>query len=655
MPARRIALAALSIFSGPVLAEAPAGLEDGGLYFETEATGAVPATRLATEFDIRVSGMVARVSVRQRFRNDGSEWVEGIYVFPLPDDAAVDTLTMEIGDRRIEGEISEREQARQTYARARAAGQQASLVEQERPNLFTTSVANIAPGQEIVIEIGYLQTAGFEADRFELRVPMTFTPRFTPRGVQDAPRIASPVRSARDNTTHGARIDIAIDAGMPLAEAASSSHVLTTSTNGTRARLTTGSGPVPMDRDLVVGWRVVADQTPRVAGFTETVGGESFTLLMFMPPATTALPATTPREVVFVIDTSGSMEGNSLARARTALQSALDRLTPADRFNVIEFNNEAQPLFEAPVPLGPQALEDAHRFVSRLRADGGTNIASALTTALGQRQTPGFLRQIVFITDGSVGNEPAVFETIRRGLGDARLFTVGIGTAPNTHFMRKAAQFGRGSYSHIARAEEVEPAMDRLFSKLEHVALTDIEIDWPQSVEAYPERIPDLYLGEPVVVTARAGTLDRKLSIEAAGRITAYPWNERIDIAPGNATGIASIWARRKIETLLDRRLDGVSEDTIRPAVIDVALAYGMLSPYTSLVAVDRTPELTRTARLRREAVGSLAPAGTAGARFANFPPTATRAELYQLIGTLMTAMLIGLGGIARLTARRHA
>jgi Ca-activated chloride channel family protein len=655
MPAPRIALAAVFAFSGPLLAQVAPGLEDAGLYFTTAASAVVPATRLTTEFDIEVSGIVARVSVRQRFRNDGSEWVEGVYVFPLPDDAAVDRLTMEIGDRRIEGEIFEREQARQTYERARAAGQQASLVEQERPNLFTTSVANIAPGQEIVIEIGYLQTASFDAGRFELRVPMTLTPRFTPGGVPDAPRIVSPVRSARGNATHGATVEIAIDAGMPLAEAASSSHELTANTNGTRARLTTGSRSVPMDRDLVVGWQIVADQTPRVAAFTETVGSETFTLLMFMPPATTALPETTPREVVFVIDTSGSMEGNSIARARTALQSALGRLTSADRFNVIEFNNEARALYETPVALGPQTLEDARRFVSRLEANGGTNIASALAAALGQQRATGFLRQIVFITDGSVGNEPALFEMIRRDLGDARLFTVGIGTAPNTHFMRKAAQFGRGSYSHIARAEEVEPGMDRLFTKLEHVALTDIEIDWPESVEVYPERIPDLYRGEPVVVAARAGALDRKLSVEASGRIASYSWNERVDIAPGDAGGIASIWARRKIESLLDRRLDGAGEDTIRPAVIDVALAYGMLSPYTSLVAVDLTPEMTRTARLRREALGSLPPAGAAGARFANFPATATNAELYQLIGTLLTAILIGLGGIARLTARRDA
>lgn len=653
MPSLRIALAALLLLPGPVRAQLPAGLDGSGLHLTTPAAGYTAATQLATEIDIEVTGIVARVEVRQRFRNPGNDWVEGVYVFPLPDDAAVDTLAMEIGDRRIEGEIQEREQAKQTYERARAAGQQASLVEQERPNLFTTSVANIAPGQEIAIEIGYLQTASFDEGRFELRVPMTLTPRFDPGGVPDAPRIRARVRSAGAGDSHRASIAVMIDAGMPLAAAESASHRLESSTDGTSVRLSSAASTLPMDRDLVVTWRVVSDQTPRVAAFTETIGDESFVLLMFMPQSADGFAQATPREVTFVIDTSGSMGGNSIARARTALQSALGRLTPADRFNVIEFNDDARAVFDAPVPLDPQSLAAARRFVSGLSADGGTNIGAAIVAALGQAAASGFLRQIVFITDGSVGNEPELFQLIRNGLGTARLFTVGIGTAPNTHFMRKAAQFGRGSYSHIARAEDVEPGMDSLFTKLEHVAVTDIGIDWPDGFEAYPERIPDLYHGEPVVVAARADdSMTGSLALEASGRIAFYEWSQRIDVLPGVAAGVSSIWARRKIEALLDRRLDGESEDSIRMAVLEIALAHGMLSPYTSLVAVDRTPEITRNAAFKRESLGNLAPAGAADARFAVLPGTATAASLYQLFGIVLTALLIGLVGIMRLMAK---
>jgi Ca-activated chloride channel family protein len=643
-------LAALLVAPLTLRAQLPAGVDDGGLWLSNPAGGYTPATRLNSEFAIAVTGIVGRVTLRQRFRNTGSEWVEGIYVFPLPDDAAVDRLTLEIGNRRIEGEIQEREQAKRTYDQARAAGQQASLVEQERSNLFTTSVANIAPGQEIVIEIGYLQTASFDDGQFELRVPMTLTPRFNPATVSDAARIAPPFRRATNGNSHQATIGMTIDAGMPLAEAGSPSHVLTARGSGERYRLSTPD-PVPMNRDLVVSWRVVADQTPRVAAFTESIGDDSYLLLMFMPPATASLIRTTPREVIFVIDTSGSMEGNSMARARTALQSALGRLTPSDRFNVIQFNNAAHALFPEPAALGPQSLEAARSYVSGLQADGGTNIASALTLALGQPAMSGFLRQIVFITDGSVGNEAELFEMIRSNLGASRMFTVGIGTAPNTLFMRKAAQFGRGSYSHIARAEDVEPGMDQLFTKLEHVALTDIEIDWPDAAEIYPERIPDLYHGEPVVVAVRTTTPARSgVEAETSGRIGVYDWSERIRVTPGEAPGVASIWARRKIESLLDQRLRGEGENVIRNAVLEVALAHNMLSPYTSLVAVDRTPDLTRTAALRREALGNLPPDD---GRMASFPDTATNAEFLQLIGTLLTALFLGLAGIARLQRRR--
>jgi Ca-activated chloride channel family protein len=650
MPNPRIALAAILIPAVAVHAQPP-DFSEGGLFLRTPTVQYQQATQLKTEVDIDVVGIVARVSVKQRFRNQSADWVEGIYVFPLPDDSAVDELSMTIGSRRIEGEIQEREEAKKTYEQARAAGQHASLVEQERPNLFTTSVANIAPGQEIVIDIGYLQTARYDEGLFSLRVPMTLTPRFTPPSVPDAARITPPVLVTDNPDSKRATIAITVDAGMPLAEIGSSSHALTSVYDGRRYELTTADASVPMDRDLVVDWRVVPDQTPRAAAFTETVAGESFVLLMFLPPTTAELPALTPRELIFVIDTSGSMSGTSIREARSALASGLDRLTSADRFNVVEFNSEARSLYAEPVVWTPQSSRKAHDFVHGLETNGGTNIAAAITAVLDQPTAPGFLRQIVFITDGSVGNEAKLFQMIHDELGDARLFTVGIGSAPNTHFMRKAAQFGRGTYSHIARAEDVDPRMSALFEKIGHVALKDIDVSWPNAVEVYPERVPDLYRGEPVVLAARMnGTLTRTISVDASGMVGPYGWTQRVDVVPGNSRGVASIWARRKIESLLDRKLEGDSPDSIRDAVVEVALAYGMLSPYTSLVAVDRTPEHTRNARLRREALGNLLPAGSDyGALRASLPATATDARWYQLIGIVIAALVLGLVGIWRL------
>jgi len=673
----RTALAAILIAAPLAHAQPVPEPDASGLFFQNSANQTQQATRLETEVSIDVFGIVARVAVKQRFRNQSDSWIEGIYVFPLPDDAAVDELTMVIGTRRIEGEIQEREQAKQTYERARAAGQQASLVEQERPNLFTTSVANIAPGEEIAIEIGYLQTAGYDQDEFSLRLPMTLTPRFIPdapgsipdglRGLQSAPRaparapsvadanrITPPMLPSGGSATHSATISISVEAGMPLSEIGSPSHQLTSTWDGRVYELTTGDRPVAMDRDLIVNWRVVPDQTPRVAAFTETLDHDSYVLLMFLPPTTAELPQPTARELIFVIDTSGSMGGTSIGQAKSALRSGLDKLNGADRFNVIEFNSDVQTLYSAPVAATVQSVQEARRFVSALSANGGTNIAAAITAALSQPVNVGYLRQIVFITDGSVGNESELFGMIQRDLADARLFTVGIGTAPNTHFMRKAAQFGRGAYSHIAEADQVEPGMRVLFDKLEHVALKDIELSWPEAFEVYPDRIPDLYRGEPVVVAARAfGPLTNAISLNATGTVGPYSWTQRIDVTPENSAGIASIWARRKIESLLDRKLDGEAETLIREAVIDVALTHGMLSPYTSLVAVDKTPSLTRNAELVREALGNMKPAGSEiGALLGIMPNTATDARWYRLIGASLAALLLGSFLVSRTNAR---
>jgi Ca-activated chloride channel family protein len=648
-----LALAALTI-AAPASAQFVPEPDDSGLFFVT-AGGYVPATRLESSFEIEVTGIVARVAVTQRFRNEGRDWVEGVYVFPLPDDAAVDELTLVIGNRRVEGEIQEREQAKRTYEQARDAGQQASLVEQERPNIFTTSVANIAPGEEIAIEIGYLQTAAYEDGQFSLRLPLTLTPRYIPPGsMPDAARVTPPIlplgRAARTGT-HRASIELVVDLGLPLAEIASPSHTLETERDGSRYRLTTGESSVPMDRDLVVNWRAADDQSPRIAAFTESFGGDSYALLMFLPPASANLPAPQPREILFVIDTSGSMNGESIRQARSALIAALGRLAPNDRFNIIAFNSNARARYTAPLEATPSTVQAAMQYVAGLQANGGTNISAALDVAFAQPGLDGMLRQIVFMTDGSVGNEAALFTRISNELGAARLFTVGIGTAPNTHFMRKAAEFGRGSFSHVARAEEVEPAMQRLFEKLEQVALTDITLDWSVDVEAYPARVPDLYRGEPVVVAARIdGRRASDLSVLAGGTVGPGTWSQHIEVEPGRSAGIAALWARRKIESLLDLRLDGVNPATIREDVLAVALEHGLLSPYTSLVAVDRTPERTREAWLRREALGNLPPAGADYGRFTRLPATATGSRWYQLLGIVLVALVLGLYGIWRLT-----
>ncbi|MFC6980728.1 VWA domain-containing protein [Microbulbifer taiwanensis] len=305
-----------------------------------------------------------------------------------------------------------------------------------------------------------------------------------------------------------------------------------------------------------------------------------------------------PREVVYVIDTSGSMSGNSIRQAKESLQLALSRLQPNDRFNVIEFNSDTRAFFPRPVAANSANIQQARSRVEGLQATGGTEMAPALRLALSQ-QMPGsdaLVHQVVFITDGAVGNERALFELIQQSLRDARLFTVGIGSAPNNHFMRKAAQFGRGSTVTIGDLGEVQERMQTLFTKLENPLATDLQLQWPQEllVDAYPKRVPDLYRGEPLQLVAKiqGGVLAGEVQLR--GRLAGQQFVHKLALKESDAdqgAGIGSLWARAKIEALRDQQLQsGEQSDagkTLRGQILQLALDHQLASPYTSFVAVE--------------------------------------------------------------------
>ena len=485
------------------------------------AHGYTTATLLNTHVDMDISGMVARVSVRQEFRNEGSEWVEGIYVFPLPDKAAVDRMRLHVGERFIEGEIQEKEQAKKTYEQAKQAGKKASLVQQQRANLFTTSVANVAPGELVVVEIEYLEDIRYEDGRFSIRFPMTLTPRYisgqalpdrlgsgwsadTDR-VPDASSITPPM--VTNSRGHKITLEANVNAGVPLEVIASRYHPVSVSEDGGLYSVRLSGAQIAMDHDFELVWRPVPSAAPRAMAFTESIGGKPYHLLMVMPPDDQqAPPLTMPREVIFIVDTSGSMHGVSISQAKRAVHLAIKALKPEDRFNVIEFNSITNALYSQTVEASSANVGNALAFVKQLQANGGTEMRPALTKALEAPSFETHLRQVVFITDGSVGYEDEMFSMIEEKLGNARLFTVGIGSAPNSWFMRKAAEAGRGSYTFISALHEVREKMEALFSKLEHPQVTGIDVQWPSGVivDGYPATVPDLYLGEPVTVKARA-------------------------------------------------------------------------------------------------------------------------------------------------------
>ncbi len=655
------------------------GVGCGSLLLPTAEPGLyLPAPALDTEVTIEVTGFVARTRVRQRFQNPAGEWVEGVYVFPLPDAAAVDTLRLRIGERTIEGQIHERRAAKQIYDDANREGKKAALVEQERPNVFTTSIAQLGPDEVVEVELEYQEELRFDQGTLHLRFPMVVGPRYVPRAspkpltpgfspltlphsvgmtlasgpgsADDAARISPPLLLARaaggDDAApiHPVRLSVALRAGFPVARLQSPSHAIDVRTLRPGDYEVSLAGPARADRDFALEWTPARGAEPQAAVFTEEWQGEFYSLLVVQPPSpgsAAGVSSRLEREVIFVLDTSGSMSGESIVQAKAALGLALDRLGPDDRFNVIEFNSQARRLWPEPLPAYVEHVEEARRWVESLEADGGTEILPALLLALdgpaeGVRREQR-LRQVVFVTDGCVGNEDEIFREIRASLGETRLFTVGIGSAPNAHFLRQAAVAGRGSYTFIGRPEDVRTHMAVLLRKLESPVLADVAVVWDEAGAApIPERVPDLYAGEPLVVVAKLAN-PSGATVSGSGQES---WSDRVESERAVAgRGIHAVWARRRIAELEDTSLAGVSADEIRAAIVEVALAHGLVSRHTSLVAVDVTPTAPGGPSMTRNVPVHL-PAGWNGAAFGELPQGATPARLYLAcgIGMLLAA-----------------
>ncbi len=620
-------------------------VNSGSLLIATDTPGVfLPAPALETDVAIRVTGIVARATVRQRFANTAGDCVEGVYVFPLPENAAVDRMRLTIGERVIEAEIRERVEAKRVYEQAKADGRKASLLEQEHPNIFTASVASIGGYEEVEVEIEYQETVRYDEGKFHLRFPMVVAPRYNPATAGDAARIAPAVFRPGETRVNPVRLRVELETGVRLRRLGSTTHALKAAPIGEASyAVTVADEALAADRDFELNWEPDLGGGPKPSVFAENLDGHAYALLVVLPPDGAEVPgARLPRETIFVIDTSGSMYGPSIDQARRSLVFALDRMHPEDRFNVIEFNSVMRRLYGESRRALSETVREAKEWVGKLHASGGTEMLPALRAALEGANEGSEVRQVVFVTDGAVGNEEELFRYIHDHLGRSRLFTVGIGSAPNSHFMTKAAEFGRGTFTYIGSPGEVDEKMGSLYRKLESPVLTDVRVEWDDpAVEAWPGKIPDLYAGEPLLVAARltAGAG----SVRVSGQRSGTAWSERVPVRMStDQRGVDRLWARRKIAALMDRITEGGNRDEVKCEVVEVALRHHLVSGFTSLVAVDLTPTLARGAVCSARAVPVHLPAGwDYGHVFGEMPQTATPAKLFLLLAGALGALAI--------------
>ncbi|GGI28840.1 marine proteobacterial sortase target protein [Bradyrhizobium guangdongense] len=613
----------------------PGDVRSGTLLLKNDSA-TTEAVRLGIDVDITVSGPTLRTRVTQAFRNSTKDWVEATYVYPLASDGAVDTLKMVVGDRIIVGDIKERQKARVIYEQARRAGQKAALTEQERPNIFTNSVANIGPGETVLVQIEYQEPVHQSGNEYSLRLPLVVGPRYNPAPlvqsadfrkdgtgwgattsdpVPDRDRISPPVLDpARNAPVNPTSITVHLNAGFALGEVKSQHHKVKIESpdNATRV-ITLAEGAVPADRDFELTWKPAAQQAPSVGLFREHVGNADYLLAFVTPPAAEqATQKPLPREVVFVIDNSGSMGGTSIEQAKASLLYALGRLKPNDRFNVIRFDDTMDVLFPTSVPADNAHLGEATSFVSALQARGGTEMVPAMRAALTDKLgDTNMVRQIVFLTDGAIGNEQQLFETITAMRGRSRIFMVGIGSAPNTYLMTRAAELGRGAFTHIGSVEQVEERMRGLFAKLENPAVTGLTARFSEAkADVTPTIIPDVYRDEPLVLAAKLDKLAGSLEIK--GRVGDRPWSVTLPLQnAAQGKGLSKLWARRKIgDAEVARTLREMTPEDTDKTILALALDHQIVTRLTSLVAVDKTPSRPEGAPLKLSELPINLPAG---------------------------------------------
>jgi Ca-activated chloride channel family protein len=656
-PARRIGLGTMTMAAivmtcliAPHVRAQDAGDPAAGGALMLQGKGlakAIPAVRLGTDMDVTVSGQVMRVRVAQAFRNTSDRWMEATYLYPLPDDGAVDTLKMVVGQRVIVGTIKRRIEARAIYDSAKAQGQKASLVESDRPNLFRNSVANIAPGETVLVAIEYQAPVRQLAGEFSMRLPLVVGPRYVPphtltdrTAVTDAARVVAPLADAGvARSLNPVSITVHLAPGFVPANIISPYHRISVVEAGRSAKtITLAAGEEPADRDFELRWRS-ASADPTIGLFRQTLNGRQYIMTTISPRAAVEAnvdPAKiAPREMVFVIDNSGSMGGQSMEAAKQSLLHALGTLRPQDTFNVIRFDDTMTRLFDHATHATPDQIALARTFTQGLEAAGGTEMLPALQAALvDDHPADHGVRQVIFLTDGDLSNEKEMMAQIAANGGRSRVFMVGIGSAPNTFLMRRMAEAGRGTYTNIGEGSEVMAKMTALLDRLRSPDLRELSVRVEGSaLELTPQRLPDLYAGEPLMLLGRAeagGPAPLSGKLVVTGMLGDKPWSQTVDLGQASESpSIARLWATRSIADVEARRWSGQMEDAAADeAIAQLGLAYELVTTQTSLVAVDETRSRPIGTRLREEDLPLLLPKGWSFATLIGNAPAAAQSPL---------------------------
>ena len=555
-----------------------------------------------------VSGNLVEMTVEQTFENRFEERIEAVYVFPLPAEAAVNEMVMVIGDRRIRADLQEREAARQTYEEARDHGQIASLLEQERPNIFTMNVANIQPGEPISVLIRYVEQLPYGDDRYHFHFPTVVGPRFipgTPVGhegvgvlpdtdrVPDASRITPGILPEGVRTPYEVDFNVNVEAGMAIRDLESSSHNLILDWQSEQnVTISLPEEDRQPNQDIVFSYALAAD-APEVGLLTHSDERGGFFTLMVEPPLQFDQQDVRPKEMVFVLDCSGSMSGFPTELSKDIMRYALQHMNPNDTFQIIRFSDDSFSLSDEPLTNTADNIDEGLDFIDDLEGSGGTQMIEGIRAALEPDPDPQRMRIVLFLTDGYIGNESQIFGLVEELLGETRLFSLGVGSSVNRFLLEGLADYGRGDVFYVNWDEAPEDAVGTFYGRIQNPVLTDITVDWGglDVSQVVPEPIPDVFAGTPLLLTGRFSQAEHTtVVIRGVQGLTDVAFPIEIDFADtsSNHAAIPFIWARRQVDLLERSSYYGVNDDE-RALITDLALEFTLLTQYTSFVAVEET------------------------------------------------------------------
>ncbi|WP_334733571.1 VIT domain-containing protein [Nostoc sp.] len=572
----------------------------GGLYVQSPEGQQLVFPLKHTEVIAKIAGNLSRVEVIQSFENPFTQPLEAVYVFPLPDEAAVDDMEIKIGDRTIKGNIKKREEAVAIYEKAKQEGRTAGLLEQERDNIFTQSLANIKPGEQIDVTIRYTESLKFEAGNYEFVFPMVVGPRYIPGTpidssgdtdqVPDASRITPPVVPEGMRSRHNINVTVEIDTGLPISQVRSPSHQLKIEHSGQIVRIQLAGEDTIPNKDLILRYQVSGKETQSTVLTQADDRGGHFAIYL-IPALEYSTDEIVAKDVVFLLDTSGSQSGDPLQKCQELMRRFINGLNPNDTFTIIDFSDRVRQLSPTPLPNAPENRAQAIAYINNLQADGSTEMLSGIRTAINFPTPVGRLRSVVLLTDGYIGNENEILAEVQQHLQPAnRLYSFGAGSSVNRFLLNRIAEIGRGISTIIRHDEPTEEVAEKFYRQINNPVLTNIQISWQGDTESpviYPKVAPDLFSEQPLVLFGRkqdraSGNL--KISGIAAGGKHYEKTFHLIFEETGNVA-VAQLWGRARIKYLMNQMVSFETKAGVE-AVTETALTYQLLSQYTAFVAV---------------------------------------------------------------------